>query len=132
MQLVGFTRSGDNKKSVVRLEVDCRRWAISFIFLQTDLTSYVSWDLWFVQDLIIFPDDCEFKRVSQCTTGRVYVLKFKAGSKRLFFWMQVSKEHPVDTVNSDPCVNDIGRIQCNSQGLVIVLDLKMTLSLLLR
>lgn len=43
------------------------------------------------QDLIIFPDDCEFKRVNQCTTGRVYVLKFKAGSKRLFFWMQVSK-----------------------------------------
>lgn len=42
-----------------------------------------------VQDLIIFPDDCEFKRVNQCTTGRVYVLKFKAGSKRLFFWMQV-------------------------------------------
>lgn len=41
------------------------------------------------QDLIIFPDDCEFKRVPQCTTGRVYVLKFKAGSKRLFFWMQV-------------------------------------------
>ncbi|MEQ2165112.1 hypothetical protein GOODEAATRI_013656 [Goodea atripinnis] len=40
-------------------------------------------------DLIIFPDDCEFKRVNQCTTGRVYVLKFKAGSKRLFFWMQV-------------------------------------------
>lgn len=42
-----------------------------------------------LQDLIIFPDDCEFKRVNQCTTGRVYVLKFKAGSKRLFFWMQV-------------------------------------------
>lgn len=42
-------------------------------------------------DLIIFPDDCEFKRVPQCTTGRVYVLKFKAGSKRLFFWMQEPK-----------------------------------------
>ncbi|XP_068997841.1 proteasomal ubiquitin receptor ADRM1 isoform X1 [Embiotoca jacksoni] len=42
-------------------------------------------------DLIIFPDDCEFKRVSQCTSGRVYVLKFKAGSKRLFFWMQEPK-----------------------------------------
>ncbi|XP_028307701.1 proteasomal ubiquitin receptor ADRM1-like isoform X2 [Gouania willdenowi] len=42
-------------------------------------------------DLIIFPDDCEFKRVNQCTTGRVYVLKFKAGSKRLFFWMQEPK-----------------------------------------
>ncbi|XP_030624614.1 proteasomal ubiquitin receptor ADRM1 isoform X1 [Chanos chanos] len=42
-------------------------------------------------DLIIFPEDCEFKRVNQCTTGRVYVLKFKAGSKRLFFWMQEPK-----------------------------------------
>ncbi|XP_026223508.1 proteasomal ubiquitin receptor ADRM1 [Anabas testudineus] len=42
-------------------------------------------------DLIIFPDDCEFKRVNQCTTGRVFVLKFKAGSKRLFFWMQEPK-----------------------------------------
>ncbi|XP_061760017.1 proteasomal ubiquitin receptor ADRM1-like [Nerophis ophidion] len=42
-------------------------------------------------DLIIFPDDCEFKRVNQCTAGRVYVLKFKAGSKRLFFWMQEPK-----------------------------------------
>lgn len=41
------------------------------------------------KDLIIFPDDCEFKRVPQCPSGRVYVLKFKAGSKRLFFWMQV-------------------------------------------
>jgi len=46
------------------------------------------------QDLIIFPDDCEFKKVSQCTTGRVFVLKFKAGSKRLFFWMQVRKRCP--------------------------------------
>ncbi|XP_059915018.1 proteasomal ubiquitin receptor ADRM1-like [Gadus macrocephalus] len=42
-------------------------------------------------DLIIFPEDCEFKRVSQVTTGRVYVLRFKAGSKRLFFWMQEPK-----------------------------------------
>lgn len=44
-----------------------------------------------LQDLIIFPDDCEFKRVPQCPSGRVYVLKFKAGSKRLFFWMQVCR-----------------------------------------
>ncbi|KAM7326737.1 hypothetical protein ACRRTK_013104 [Alexandromys fortis] len=44
-----------------------------------------------IGDLIIFPDDCEFKRVPQCPSGRVYVLKFKAGSKRLFFWMQEPK-----------------------------------------
>uniref|UniRef100_A0A4W5KRA7 ADRM1 26S proteasome ubiquitin receptor n=1 Tax=Hucho hucho TaxID=62062 RepID=A0A4W5KRA7_9TELE len=44
-----------------------------------------------VDDLIIFPDDCEFKRVNQCTTGRVFVLKFMAGSKRLFFGMQEFK-----------------------------------------
>ncbi|XP_069174398.1 proteasomal ubiquitin receptor ADRM1-like isoform X1 [Procambarus clarkii] len=43
------------------------------------------------EDLIIFPDDCEYKRVSQCTTGRVYVLKFKSSSRRLFFWMQEPK-----------------------------------------
>ena len=42
------------------------------------------------QDLIIFPDDCEFKRVSQCTTGRVYVLKFKSSNKKFFFWVQAS------------------------------------------
>uniref|UniRef100_A0A3P9I4X2 Adhesion regulating molecule 1 n=1 Tax=Oryzias latipes TaxID=8090 RepID=A0A3P9I4X2_ORYLA len=47
-------------------------------------------------DLIIFPDDCEFKKVNQCTTGRVYVLKFKAGSKRLFFWMQEPKSDKDD------------------------------------
>ena len=41
--------------------------------------------------MIIFTDDCEFKRVPQCPSGRVYVLKFKAVSKRLFFWMQVSR-----------------------------------------
>ncbi|RZF36864.1 hypothetical protein LSTR_LSTR004552 [Laodelphax striatellus] len=42
-------------------------------------------------DLIIFPDDCEFKRVPQCTTGRVYVLKFKNSSRKLFFWVQEPK-----------------------------------------
>ncbi|KAL5014603.1 hypothetical protein ScPMuIL_008873 [Solemya velum] len=42
-------------------------------------------------DLIIFPDDIEFKSVSQCTTGRVNVLKFKSSSRKLFFWMQEPK-----------------------------------------
>lgn len=42
-------------------------------------------------DLIIFPDDCEFKRVNQCTSGRVYVLKFKSSNKKFFFWVQEPK-----------------------------------------
>ncbi|KAI5756225.1 hypothetical protein M8J77_023126 [Diaphorina citri] len=44
-----------------------------------------------VEDLIIFPDDCEFKKVPQCTTGRVYVLKFKSSNRKLFFWLQEPK-----------------------------------------
>ncbi|KAK2156752.1 hypothetical protein LSH36_206g04024 [Paralvinella palmiformis] len=42
-------------------------------------------------DLIIFPEDVEFKHVPQCTTGRVYILKFKASTRKMFFWMQEPK-----------------------------------------
>lgn len=42
-------------------------------------------------DLIIFPEDCEFQAVPACTTGRVFVLKFKTSNKRMFFWMQEPK-----------------------------------------
>ena len=41
-------------------------------------------------DLLIFPDDCEFVKVTKCPeSARVYSLKFKS-SRRLFFWIQVS------------------------------------------
>ncbi|XP_075266432.1 proteasomal ubiquitin receptor ADRM1-like [Convolutriloba macropyga] len=43
-------------------------------------------------DLIVFPDDCKWSRVSQCTTGRVYLLRFTSSSKKLFFWMQEPKD----------------------------------------
>ena len=42
-------------------------------------------------DLILFPEEAEWLRVAQCTTGRVFVLKFKTSSQRLFFWMQEPK-----------------------------------------
>lgn len=42
-------------------------------------------------DLIIFPDDCEFKEVPQCTTGRAFLLKFKTSSRKFFFWSQEPK-----------------------------------------
>lgn len=47
-------------------------------------------------DLLIFPDDCEFVRVNECTTGRVYVLKFKSFAKKYFFWMQEPKTEKDD------------------------------------
>lgn len=61
---------------------------IHLILLQL---SKVMW-VYFWQDLIIFPEDTEFKPVPQCTTGRVYVLKFKSPARKFFFWMQVSKD----------------------------------------
>ena len=47
-------------------------------------------------DLIIFPDDAEFKRITACKTGRVYMLKFKSSNKKNFYWMQESKEDSDD------------------------------------
>jgi 26S proteasome regulatory subunit N13 len=45
-----------------------------------------------MKDLIIFPEEATFKRVKQCTTGRVYLLEWKATARRLFFWMQEPAE----------------------------------------
>ncbi|KAI9344124.1 proteasome complex subunit Rpn13 ubiquitin receptor-domain-containing protein [Pilaira anomala] len=42
-------------------------------------------------DFIIFPDEAELLRVDQCTTGRVYILKFKSSSQKVFYWMQSKK-----------------------------------------
>ncbi|KAM8947528.1 proteasomal ubiquitin receptor ADRM1 isoform 2-T2 [Pelodytes ibericus] len=83
MSLKGSTVTPDKRKGLVYIQ----QTDDSLIhFCWKDRTSGNVED-----DLIIFPDDCEFKRVAQCTTGRVFVLKFKAGSKRLFFWMQEPK-----------------------------------------
>lgn len=45
-----------------------------------------------VDDLIIFPEDADFSRVKQCTTGRVYIMKFRSSNRRFFCWMQEPKE----------------------------------------
>lgn len=67
-------------------------------------------------DLIIFPDDCEFKKVEACKTGRVYLLKFKSSSRKLFFWMQEAKIDKDDewtrrvneVMNNPPSMNSSG------------------------
>ncbi|KAH8825412.1 adhesion regulating molecule [Flagelloscypha sp. PMI_526] len=40
------------------------------------------------EDLILFPSDASFIKVSEATSGRVYVLKFSSSDQRHFFWMQ--------------------------------------------
>lgn len=64
------------------------------------------------EDLLIFPDDCVFKRVPQCTTGRVYLLKFKTHNRKFFFWMQ----EPSAAKDEELCgrVNDIMNNVANS------------------
>jgi len=46
-------------------------------------------------DLIIFPEEAVFKKVKQ-VQGRVFVLEFKASSRKLFFWMQEAKDDKDD------------------------------------
>ncbi|EKM49532.1 uncharacterized protein PHACADRAFT_33131 [Phanerochaete carnosa HHB-10118-sp] len=40
------------------------------------------------EDLILFPGDASFVKVSQSAWGRTYVLKFSSSDQRHFFWMQ--------------------------------------------
>ncbi|XP_034486721.1 proteasomal ubiquitin receptor ADRM1 homolog [Drosophila innubila] len=39
-------------------------------------------------DILALPGSLEFRRVESCKTGRIYVLKFRRSSNRMFFWMQ--------------------------------------------
>lgn len=64
-------------------------------------------------DLIIFPDDCEYVRVPQCTTGRAYLLKFKSSHRRFFFWLQ----EPRTDKDEDNCKR-INEILNNPSGTV--------------
>lgn len=67
-------------------------------------------------DLIVFPDDCEFKKIENVKNGRVYLLKFKSSSRRLFFWMQEPKTDKDEewcrrineVINNPPSSNSLG------------------------
>jgi 26S proteasome regulatory subunit N13 len=76
-------------------------------------------------DLIIFPDEADWVRVQQSTTGRVFVLKFKTSSQRLFFWMQEPKDDKDDelakkvttTLNNPPVPGQSGA-SADEEGLI--------------
>lgn len=40
------------------------------------------------EELLLFPGDAEWNHVKECTTGRVFELKFKSSGQRHVFWMQ--------------------------------------------
>ena len=83
MHLRGTTVTADKRKGLV------------YVYQSDDSLMHFCWkdrNSGVVEDdLIIFPDDIEFKCVSQCTTGRAYILKFKSSSRKFFFWMQEPK-----------------------------------------
>lgn len=56
-------------------------------------------------DFIIFPQEAEMTRVNECTTGRVYVLKFASSNQKVFYWMQ-SKDNSKD----DEMVDRVNKI----------------------
>ncbi|EAT38682.1 AAEL009335-PA [Aedes aegypti] len=67
-------------------------------------------------DLIVFPDDGEFKKIENVNNGRVFLLKFKSSSRRLFFWMQEPKTDKDEEwcrrinelINNSPSSNNLG------------------------
>jgi len=78
MTLSGSTVTADKRKGQLFIyRDDCTH------FCWKDRTSGKTED-----DLIVFPNDAEMEPVAQCPDGRVVLLKFKEGNKKLFFWMQ--------------------------------------------
>lgn len=49
-------------------------------------------------DLVIFPQEVEFKKVTKNTTGRVYILKWRTNARKFFFWMQEPKDDKDDEI----------------------------------
>jgi len=84
MNLKGSTVTADKRKGLV------------YVYQSEDGLTHFCWkdrkSGTVEDDLIVFPDDCEYKKVTQCKEGsRVFLLKFKTSARKLFFWMQEPK-----------------------------------------
>lgn len=44
------------------------------------------------KDVCLFPQSATWEKVPECTTGRVFLLRFKSSSRKEFFWMQEPKD----------------------------------------
>jgi len=77
------------------------RKGFAYVYQSGDSKVHFCWfdrSTWLVEnDYILAPKQAEFKRVSVCKSGRVYVLKIK--EKRFFIWMQ----EPTDRNDSAIC-----------------------------
>ncbi|XP_065169205.1 proteasomal ubiquitin receptor ADRM1-like isoform X1 [Atheta coriaria] len=97
-----------------------KRKGLLYVYQSEDSLMHFSWQdrtTGVVEDdLIIFPEDCEYVKVPQCTTGRVYLLKFKSSNRRFFFWLQ----EPRTDKDDDHCkrineyLNNPGGLQSNN------------------
>jgi len=69
-----------------------KRKGLIYVFQSDDTLMHFAWkdrQTGVVEDdLIIFPDDFEYKKITKCTTGRVFLMKLKSCNKKQFFWMQ--------------------------------------------
>ncbi|EPY49785.1 19S proteasome regulatory subunit [Schizosaccharomyces cryophilus OY26] len=95
-----------NRKPGTKILQADHRKGILYLQLETDELLHFYWkersrnstDI--EDDFIIFPDEADFIKIDQCTTGRVYALRFKSSSQIHFYWMQeYSDEKDEETVS---------------------------------
>jgi 26S proteasome regulatory subunit N13 len=88
-------KAGRLTQSGTRVTADPRKGVVQVStspegILQVQHRERVSGNL--IDEALLFEGSATFERVPQCTTGRVYVLKFVGSSRRMFFWIQEPSE----------------------------------------
>ncbi|KAJ6241664.1 cell membrane glycoprotein [Anaeramoeba flamelloides] len=92
--LVSF-RAGKMNKSGNLVSPDKRKGMVQVVkspegIVQFQWKDRVKGDI--VDNFFLFPGDAVLKKVYQCTTGRVVLLRFNQGRRRFFYWLQEPKE----------------------------------------
>lgn len=92
--LVSFPAGKMNRNGVTNMvEADPRRGVFQIVVTPDDMLTHLQWRPRGVStpedDLIIFPGEAELLPVQSCP-GRVFVLKWKEGELRKFYWMQLA------------------------------------------